>query len=103
MFTPQNVHENATPDANEVLVSGVDETGTPRNVLLRDHAALRAKLLATPAMIPNPERAKVEAEAFQAASDYIAAQEKAAADAAAEAARRAADAAAFAEAQAAAQ
>lgn len=53
-FTPLAVHETATPDPNEVLVSGENGDGVPQNVLLRDAAPLRRALIDTPVTIANP-------------------------------------------------
>jgi hypothetical protein len=85
--TRSAVLENATSDPTEVLVV-FDEDTTKRNVLLRDHATLKAELTATaapianpawtsdapadvPATIPNPARARAEANAFDAAEAQI--------------------------------
>lgn len=80
-FTPKSVHENATPDTNELLVSGVDENGVPRNVTLRKAAELRARLVATPPTIVNPARAGVEQVAFDAAIAQVADEDHAIAEA----------------------
>lgn len=64
----------AAGDENEILVVFVDEKLRPVNRLLRDHAELKAKLLVTPSLIPNPARAPLEAEAFAAAEASIAAE-----------------------------
>lgn len=72
-FTPLAVHETPTPDPNEVMVSGVDAQGIPKNVLLRDAPALRAALIATPRTLPNPAFAALEQQAFTAALEQFAA------------------------------
>lgn len=75
----------------EVYGVFVDDEGLLRNVKIVDKE-LAVKLQNTPAVVPNPERAHVEEEAFAAAEKKIA-DEKAAAEAsAAEAAARAAEA-----------
>lgn len=43
-FTPQATIASATPDAGEVLVTGVDGDGTPINVLLRNVSEIKAEL-----------------------------------------------------------
>jgi hypothetical protein len=62
------VFENATDDPDEVLVAlSVDRV--PTNIMLRDHAPLKAKLQATPRFVrdrkgesENPSRVALEAE-----------------------------------------
>lgn len=75
-FTPNAVHENATPDPNEVLVSGTNAEGLPQNVLLRRAAAIRDQLIATPPVIPNPDHVAVSAElaSASAAADTLTTQ-----------------------------
>lgn len=67
----------------EVYGVFIDDEGLHRNVKIIDKA-LAVKLRDTPVVIPNPDRAPVEEEAFTAAENKIAAEKaKAEAEAAA--------------------
>lgn len=71
-FTPHTVIEHATPDPNEVLVVGFDDRGIPQNVLLRNAPELKAQLVATPPVLPNPDHVAVTAELDAATSQAAA-------------------------------
>lgn len=67
------VMEHASADPHEILVA-LNLDGATTNVMLRNHAALKARLVAAPAMLPviedgecvgetpNPARAAIEAD-----------------------------------------
>jgi hypothetical protein len=62
--------QNPTPNAAEILAV-FEDNGGPRNVIVTD-AALAQRLAGTPTMIPNPDRAPLEAEVFAAAEKKVA-------------------------------